>query len=97
MGVGFSFVTSGIIAFGESIWPPGSLKHLSGMVKSEAIARALVADPSKLDLKGENREMTVLFADVPDPSIGQESVDQMEETRRQMLSVLKTKRTSKIT
>ncbi len=40
------------------------IRQMMGMVKSEAIARALVADPSKLDLKGENREMTVLFADV---------------------------------
>ena len=40
------------------------IRQMMGMVKSEAIARALVADPSKLDLKGEDRELTVMFADV---------------------------------
>jgi adenylate cyclase len=34
------------------------------MFKSEAVAKALEADPSKLDLKGEQREITVLFSDI---------------------------------
>lgn len=35
-----------------------------GVVKSEAVARALEADPRRLDPGGEEREVSVLFADV---------------------------------
>ena len=37
---------------------------MMGMVKSEEIARALEEDPSKLDLKGDDREITILFSDI---------------------------------
>ena len=40
------------------------IRRMMGMVKSEAVARALEADPSKLDLRGEEREISVLFCDV---------------------------------
>jgi adenylate cyclase len=40
------------------------LRRMLGVVKSEAIARVLEADSAHLDLKGEEREVTVLFADV---------------------------------
>ena len=40
------------------------IRRMMGMVKSEAVARALEADPSKLDLQGEEREVTVLFSDI---------------------------------
>ena len=40
------------------------IRGMMGMVKSEAVARALEADPSKLDLQGEEREISVLFCDV---------------------------------
>jgi adenylate cyclase len=40
------------------------LRGMLGVVKSEAIARILEADPTFLDLKGEEREMTILFADI---------------------------------
>ncbi len=40
------------------------LRRMLGVVKSEAVARILEADPTHLDLKGEEREMTILFADV---------------------------------
>ena len=40
------------------------IRKMMGMVKSEAVARALEADPSKLDLRGEEREISVLFCDV---------------------------------
>lgn len=40
------------------------IRRMMGMVKSEAVARALEADPSKLDLQGEEREISVLFCDV---------------------------------
>jgi adenylate cyclase len=37
---------------------------MMGMVKSEAVARALEAGGAKLDLRGEHREITVLFCDI---------------------------------
>lgn len=40
------------------------MRQMMGMIKSEAVARALEAEPGKLDLKGEQREITVLFTDV---------------------------------
>jgi adenylate cyclase len=40
------------------------LRRMFGVVKSEAVARALEADPHRLDPGGEEREVTVLFADV---------------------------------
>src|SRR4051794_4769369 len=39
---------------------------MMGVVKSEAVALALENDPHKLDPGGEEREVTVLFADVRD-------------------------------
>jgi adenylate cyclase len=42
------------------------LRNLLGIVKGEAIARALEDDPDRLRLKGELREVTVLFADIRD-------------------------------
>jgi len=40
------------------------IRRMMGMMKSEAVARALEAGAGKLDLRGEQREITVLFADV---------------------------------
>lgn len=40
------------------------IRRMMGMVKSEAVAQALEEDPSKLDLKGEERELTILFSDI---------------------------------
>lgn len=40
------------------------IRRMMGMFKSEAVARALEADPSKLELKGEEREITVMFSDI---------------------------------
>lgn len=40
------------------------LRRMFGVVKSEAVARALEADPHRLDPGGEEREVTVLFADI---------------------------------
>ncbi len=40
------------------------LRRMFGAVKSEAIARALEADPGHLRLKGEEREVTILFSDI---------------------------------
>jgi adenylate cyclase len=42
------------------------IRRMMGMVKSEAVARALEAGPVKLDLRGEQRDITVLFCDVRD-------------------------------
>jgi len=42
------------------------IRRMMGMIKSEAVARALEADPRKLDLRGEQREITVLFCDIRD-------------------------------
>jgi adenylate cyclase len=39
------------------------IRRMMGMVKSEAVARALEAD-AKLDLRGQQRDITVLFCDV---------------------------------
>jgi adenylate cyclase len=41
-----------------------TLRRMFGVVKSEALAMALETDPSRLDPGGEEREVTVLFADV---------------------------------
>jgi adenylate cyclase len=40
------------------------IRRMLGMVKSEAVARALEASGGKLDLRGEEREITALFCDV---------------------------------
>jgi adenylate cyclase len=40
------------------------LRHMFGLVKSEEVALALESDPRRLDPGGEDREVTVLFADV---------------------------------
>lgn len=40
------------------------LRRTMGLVRSEAIARALENDPDQLLLKGQEREITVLFADI---------------------------------
>ncbi len=40
------------------------MRRMMGMIKSEAVARALEADPGKLRLRGEDRQITVLFTDV---------------------------------
>ena len=40
------------------------IRRMLGMMKSDVIARALEADPTKLNLTGEEREMTILFADI---------------------------------
>jgi class 3 adenylate cyclase/CHASE2 domain-containing sensor protein len=47
-------------------WRWRRLRRTFGVVKSEAIARALEADAGRLDTAGEERELTVLFADVRD-------------------------------
>jgi adenylate cyclase len=56
---------SGVLIYGVAFavrwrW----MRQMLGMFKSESVARALEADPSKLDLKGELREITVLFCDI---------------------------------
>lgn len=40
------------------------LRTMLGVMKSEAVARALEADPRQLDRRGEERTVTVLFADI---------------------------------
>jgi adenylate cyclase len=40
------------------------LRNMLGVVQSEAIARVLEAGPERLDLRGEERTFTVLFADI---------------------------------
>lgn len=40
------------------------IRRMMGMVKSEAVAQALENDPSKLDLKGEELPITVVFTDI---------------------------------
>lgn len=42
------------------------MRRMLGVVKSEDIARLLENDPGQLDLRGEERIVTVLFADVRD-------------------------------
>jgi adenylate cyclase len=42
------------------------IRRMMGMVKSEAIARALESGGAKLDLRGEQRDITVLFCDIRD-------------------------------
>jgi adenylate cyclase len=41
-----------------------TLRKMFGVVKSEAVALALESDPDRLDPGGEEREVTVLFADI---------------------------------
>lgn len=43
-----------------------TLRRMFGTMKSEAVARALESDPNKLDPGGEERTITVLFADLRD-------------------------------
>jgi adenylate cyclase len=55
----------GVLAYGATFalrWR--ALRRMFGVVKSQAIALALEADPHQLDRLGEEREITVLFADV---------------------------------
>lgn len=40
------------------------MRQTVGMFKSEAIARVVEADPSRMALRGENRNVTILFCDV---------------------------------
>ncbi len=40
------------------------IRRMMGMVKSEAVARALESGAAQLDLRGQQREITVLFCDV---------------------------------
>jgi len=40
------------------------IRRMMGMVKSEAVARALEAGGAKLDLRGQQRDITVLFCDI---------------------------------
>src|SRR5262249_19210756 len=42
------------------------LRAMFGVVKGEAIARALEDDPEHLLLKGQQRDLTVLFSDIRD-------------------------------
>jgi adenylate cyclase len=41
-----------------------TLRRMFGVVKSAEVVRALEADPRRLDLAGETRQVTVLFADI---------------------------------
>ena len=55
----------GTLAYGAAFvlrWR--TLRKMFGLVKSEAVALALEADPHRLDPGGEEREVTVLFADI---------------------------------
>lgn len=57
----------GVLAYGAAFalrWR--ILRRMLGVVKSEAVALALESDPRRLDPGGEEREVTVLFADVRD-------------------------------
>jgi len=40
------------------------IRRMMGMVKSEAVARSLESGGAKLDLRGQDREITVLFCDI---------------------------------
>jgi adenylate cyclase len=42
----------------------GTLRRMFGLTKSEAVALALEQDPDRLESAGEEREVTVLFADI---------------------------------
>lgn len=42
------------------------IRRMMGMVKSEAVARALEAGGARLDLRGQQRDITVLFCDIRD-------------------------------
>jgi adenylate cyclase len=55
----------GLLAYGSAFalrWR--RLRRMLGVIKSEAVARALEADAAPLELKGETRTVTVLFADI---------------------------------
>jgi adenylate cyclase len=41
-----------------------TLRRMFGLVKSEAIALSLESDPNRLEAAGEEREVTVMFADI---------------------------------
>jgi adenylate cyclase len=47
-------------------WRWRTMRRMLGVVKSEAVARALENDPRRLDPGGEERELTVMFADLRD-------------------------------
>jgi adenylate cyclase len=49
------------VTFARRWW---TLRRMLSVVKSEAVAMALEADPRRLDPGGEEREITVLFADI---------------------------------
>jgi adenylate cyclase len=51
---------------GTFIWRWRQMRRMLGVVKSEAVTRALEADPRRLDPGGESRVITVLFADIRD-------------------------------
>lgn len=60
-----AMLTLGVVLYGVTFalrwrW----IRRMMGMVKSEAVARALENDPSKLDLKGEELWITVVFTDI---------------------------------
>lgn len=40
------------------------MRKMMGLFKSEAVAKAMETDPTRLDLKGEEREITILFSDI---------------------------------
>jgi adenylate cyclase len=60
-----SMLLLGALAYGATLvarwW---RLRHMLGVFKSEAIARLLEQDGGHLDLRGEERVVTVLFADI---------------------------------
>jgi class 3 adenylate cyclase/CHASE2 domain-containing sensor protein len=45
-------------------WRWRTLRRMFGVVRSEAVAMALESDPHQLDRRGEERVVTVLFADI---------------------------------
>jgi class 3 adenylate cyclase len=60
-----SMLALGVLVYGVTFalrwrW----MRRMLGMVKSEAIARTLEADPSQLGVIGEEREVTILFSDI---------------------------------
>lgn len=55
----------GVLAYGTAFiirWR--ILRRILAAVKSQALARALEADPGRIDLYGENRVVTVMFVDI---------------------------------
>ncbi len=62
-----AMLLTGALAYAAAFaWRWHWLRRLFGAVKSEAIARALEDDPGGLRLKGEERQVSVLFADIRD-------------------------------